>query len=558
MMEAFNPHIPAEPSFVKDPDEGRRPWTPREREAHQKAYRALSAEKKKKADAAQAKAKAEYKEGVQRRKQYLKALAEWKVMAAAQDVVAKLWDTVADLESRGLLQFDGRMRRYDLHPVVRGVASRTQRGEEKEGHGKRVADHFSAIAHRPYEEAETMEHVRSGLHVVRTLIKLGHYQQAADAYRGDLANALLFNLNAFAETLSLLRPFFPDGWGELPTEVKARYRSYLATCATIALSSSGEPVVALAASGASLRANLEAEDWTSGTIDLLHIARNLDAQNRLAQSLRTDSLALEVATLSEVEQGVFISRLELFADQSGMGQWAEADALWSLLDPMGRAWLRSSYRPGGAEWCYAEFRFWQGSLQEAHLAEAERLAAQGKDRSIIRALHRLRGDWRLMQCEWKLAAASYQEAVRLARERSLTDAASETGLALAKHHLGQVANPRSEAERLAQLRDPAHRLLALLWIAIGDTAQAKHHALAAYKWAWADGEPYVHRYELTKTTELLHELGVPIPNLPSYDPAKDEPFPWETDVRAAMEKLRAQKKAKPEKRDEASEKPSAD
>ncbi|MBP85886.1 MAG: hypothetical protein CMJ64_04080 [Planctomycetaceae bacterium] len=72
----------------------------------------------------------------------------------------------------------------------------------------------------------------------------------------------------------------------------------------------------------------------------------------------------------------------------------------------------------------------------------------------------------------------------------------------------------------------------------------KRHALAAYKWAWADGEPYVNRYELTKTTELLQQMNVPIPNLPPYDPAKDEPFPWKADVRAAIEKIRARKEAK--------------
>ena len=88
------------------------------------------------------------------------------------------------------------------------------------------------------------------------------------------------------------------------------------------------------------------------------------------------------------------------------------------------------------------------------------------------------------------------------------------------------------------------RLLAQLWLALGDHEQAKHHALAAYRWAWADGEPYVHRYELTKTTELLQQINVPIPNLLPYDPAKDEPFPWEADVRAAIEKLRAEKEAK--------------
>ena len=77
--------------------------------------------------------------------------------------------------------------------------------------------------------------------------------------------------------------------------------------------------------------------------------------------------------------------------------------------------------------------------------------------------------------------------------------------------------------------------------------QAKHHALAAYKRAWAEGEPYVHRYDLTQTTELLQQMNVPIPNLPPYDPAKDEKLPWEDEVRTAIEKLRAKKEARKSK-----------
>jgi hypothetical protein len=147
----------------------------------------------------------------------------------------------------------------------------------------------------------------------------------------------------------------------------------------------------------------------------------------------------------------------------------------------------------------------------------------------------------------------------MARESGIADADSETGLALVKHHLGhlgQLAEPLREAERLAQLRRPAHRLLAQLWLALGDAVQAKLHAMAAYQWAWADGEPYLHRYELTRTTELLQQMNVPIPNLPDYDPAKDEPFPWEADVRAAIEKLRAKAK-KEQKNVEDAEAPDA-
>ena len=111
-------------------------------------------------------------------------------------------------------------------------------------------------------------------------------------------------------------------------------------------------------------------------------------------------------------------------------------------------------------------------------------------------------------------------------------------------HLGQLADPRREAEQLANTRRPAQRALADLWLAIGDREQATKHALAAYKWAWADGEPYVHRYELNKAYALLEKLGAEIPNLPPYDPAKDEKFPCEDAIAAAIEKLRAEMEAR--------------
>ena len=73
------------------------------------------------------------------------------------------------------------------------------------------------------------------------------------------------------------------------------------------------------------------------------------------------------------------------------------------------------------------------------------------------------------------------------------------------------------------------------------------------RWAWAEGEPYVHRYELTKATELLQRLNVPIPNLPPYDPANEEPFAWEADVVALLERVRAEQEKKAKASAEASE-----
>jgi hypothetical protein len=290
-------------------------------------------------------------------------------------------------------------------------------------------------------------------------------------------------------------------------------------------------------------------DWQNTILTLNNISFNLAGQNRLAHAFCVDALALRIAKLNGDQDSTFVIRRTLFADQSRLGQWAKAAATWRTLGPTGRSLPRRLYRPGDAEFYYARFCFWQGSLRETHLVEAERLAAEGNNRFAIRLLHILRGDWRLEQGEWALAAASYQEAVRLTRERGTPHAGSETGLALAKYHLGQLAEPHHEAERLTQLRDPARRLLGELWLAIGEPGKAKHHALAAYRWAWADGEPYVRRYELTKTTELLERMNVEIPDLPPYDPDKDEPLPWEDDVRKAIERLRAEKEAKEQEPD---------
>lgn len=224
-----------------------------------------------------------------------------------------------------------------------------------------------------------------------------------------------------------------------------------------------------------------------------------------------------------------------------MGRWSEVETFSDPIDIGVNKLPNSNYLSGKTEYSYVLFQYWKGSLQEKNLTRVENLAVTGKSRQFIRNLHNLRGAWRIGQGAWDLAVKSLSEAVRMAREVGLTDAEAETGLALAKFHLGQLPDPRHEAEQLAKLNEPAHRRLAELWLAIGDHEQAIHHALKAYRWAWADGEPYVHRYELDKSRELLEKLGEPIPDLPPYDPAKDPKLPWEDEVAAAIEKLRAEK-----------------
>ena len=539
-VAAFNPHLPPEPEEVKKPERPEQGWDWDISDDEEKA------EKRNEYDAALAKWENELE------------VKAWRDSAAVREAPKKLGETLQDLERRGLVQYDGRTRRYDLHPVVRGVAAGGIKDEDKERYGQRVVDYFSAQAHRPFDEVESIDELEGSLHLIRTLLKIGKPQKALEVYGNGVSQALSFNLGLDKETLAILRAYFPNGWNELPPNLEKYAQIWLANDAGCALGGCEREKESIAAHAMSLELSLgcffesREDDYDphlqNVRMCITNISIRLASQNRLAREEQLKVLALDLALTGTDPNEVFRSLLDRYTQLAKRGCFKEASQFWQQLDPMGRNWERHSYRRGQAEVNYARVRLWEGALEESDITRAESEAKVGRDWDIRKSLHKLRGAWRLEQGEWALAAASFDTAVSMAREVRLVDEGSETGLALAKHHLGQLTgdDARSEAERLAQLRDPAHRTLALLWLALGDHEQAKHHALAAYRWAWADGEPHVHRYELTKTTELLRQMNVPVPVLPPYDPAKDVPFPWEADVRAAIEKLKAEKESEEE------------
>jgi hypothetical protein len=522
-LSALNPHLPPEPKEVEEPDnpEGWSRWQGMPDDVKEAVRR-------------------QYETALDLRKEYEKTRSAWRNSAAFAAAPVQLRHTVKDLERRGLLQYDHSTKRYDLHPVVRGIAAGGLRQEEKETYGQKVVDYFSRQSHNPYEAAETLEDLSARLHVVRTLIQMRRYEEAASAYAG-IADALTFNLEAYATSLSLIRPFFPTGWKSVPMSVQDDMASSLLNHAGIVLHGIGELTESLAAFTTCLLVDVRAESWPRVRMWLSNAAIVLDAQNRLAAKNRHLRLCLDVATIIGDALDLFRSRVERFSSFVALGAWRNAEEAWALLDPMGRDWPRANYRVGDVEHEFALFQFVRGELTEQHLLQAEELARTGSNRITVRALHALRGAWHLERQEWSLAANSLGEAVRMAREVQRSDTASEAQLALANLHLGRLYNPRQVAEELSKAKRPSHIDLAALWLAIGDQEEAKKHALAGYRWAWADGEPYVRRYELNKARALLEQLGAEIADLPPYDPAKDEKFPWEDEVAAAVEKLRQSK-----------------
>ncbi len=211
ILDAFNPHRPPEPAAVPEPERPEDGWI----------WEHLSEEQKEHA-------RRKHAAALERRREYERAYTAWQAAPETTAAAGALTQTVRDLEQRGLLQYDRQAGRWDLHPVVRAVASSGLRDQDRDHLGQQIIDLFSQRPHNPYEQAGTLEDLQDGITVVRTLIQMGRRQEAWVALEGDLMDALFFNMEAYPEALSLLRPFFSHDWST-PAGDLAPLRSWRAS-----------------------------------------------------------------------------------------------------------------------------------------------------------------------------------------------------------------------------------------------------------------------------------------------------------------------------------------
>lgn len=444
---------------------------------------------------------------------------------------------VTDLERRGLLRYDRSAGHYDLHPVVRAVAMGSMGASEREWLGNRVATHLSGRKVWRYQDVTSLAELRDVMTQIRTLAQMGQKREACNLYSPELEEVLRTRFEAVPEILALLAPFFDNGWSSPSRELSNLNAWRFSTYAGSALEKLGHHEQAMAASVVSLRLSVKLRHRASSVTSLSNLTLMLDELNQFAACRRTSRLNLDLAARTAEPADLLVARAKACRWLYAAGRIAEAEEMWRGVSTE-HSGSRDTSVQCEAELDHARFQFDRGMLTEDVLSQLEDVGQKHRLRQVVRETLALRGAWLAERGDWASAVAALGESVRMAGEAGCVDTAAETRLALCRFRLGQLTSPSEAISRLAAARNPDHLGLARLWLAVGNAKRATDHAFSAYRWAWADGEPYVRRFDLERAKQFLEELGEQAPVLSSYDPAKDPELPWEAEVRAFMDTLR--------------------
>ena len=95
---------------------------------------------------------------------------------------------LTELEDRGLLGWDRRANRYDLHPIVRGVAWKGLDAAAQQGVYTGLHDHFESLPKiDDWRKVESLEDLTPAIELYNTLIGLGRYDDACVVFRDGSA-----------------------------------------------------------------------------------------------------------------------------------------------------------------------------------------------------------------------------------------------------------------------------------------------------------------------------------------------------------------------------------
>jgi tetratricopeptide (TPR) repeat protein len=458
---------------------------------------------------------------------------------------------LTELEDRGLLGWDKRANRYDLHPIVRGVVWSGLEERARQDVYKALHAHFEALpAIDDWRQVNSLEDLTPAIELYNTLIGLGRYDDAYRLFYERLERATHFRLSASRQRAELLEMLFPDGLEQLPRLDSLAWQALSLNALATAYHLSGQPERAASLFHRYISISEDRDDQREISIGLCNLAEAL----RLSGALRESEAAACRALLISREQG---DRFWEAYSLSEMGltlaaRGAADDSKAALERSLQIVVVQNHTQFEGAVNAYlAQRALWLDDLvplahadrawELAHVQryEADFIRAARLQGAAVLALNPLTGSGQTLdKADERLHhALTRARAVNRVKEElaalvSLSELRRrQSTLGTARELLDDAWEPAARGPYLLLAAD-AYNVLAQIERDAGDEAAAVEAAREAYRRAWCDGPPFAYHWGLETARGHLEALGAEEPHdLPPFDEGRFEPM-VETQVRA--------------------------
>src|SRR6266498_3118397 len=441
-----------------------------------------------------------------------------------------------ELEDRGLLGWDKRSNRYDLHPIVRGVVWNRLPDTTRSNVFASLQIHFDSVSRIEFGDITSIEDLTPTIELYNTLVGLGHYDDAYSLFIDRLNLEMLFKLSVNRQRAELLEMLYPRGL-EQPLISDSNHGSALLDLGG-AYQANGQLKRAESLFRQALIRDQNKSDKSNVLIDLIYLIPGLqmcgDFFNALALALQV--LAIARDKKDQIHEHEILGLLGAFF--STIGQVSNANIVFRrarfLVD---KDIVKDAVHFLGINPLKARQALWIRDFSTSQVLAKELLSTSYVfgESSIVPAT-RIQGLSALGLDKLTEANEHLHQALTKARAVNLVEEEIQVLIALAELRCRQkdVKDAREMLDDVWELAErapyplfhaDAFNVLAQIERDEGNKDKAIEAAIKAYRLAWCDGPPYAYHWGLQKAKGHLKELGAPEPEMSPFDESKYEPMP---------------------------------
>ena len=500
------PNIPTEKALESLEDDLRKLEVDRFRFRHRKTKNAVASLVRVEQDIRDLQARlAEHKQSIEQLKDATRLTG---YPPRVKEAIRRAINALAD---RGLLLSDPEHDLYDLHPIVREYANEELTGESRKKVYGLTVDYFEQWSKRlPPQINEFQQLLPLQDHFV-ALLEMGDLKRAANLYDNQLATRLHYDFEAYAKVVEFLSPLFKGDLQKLPSDIEG-YRRFTNAMANALSMLDRKP------EAQKLRLlmidDALAKNWASDVcIEMSNYAEELRSENHLYAATQTFELAIELAQAADEKLAEMVILKHVIELNSEIHYWDQAEAAYGRWNKAVLALdSRADAYEALTETAYAQVLLWHKKDFDAALPKLSRAETLTKEPLARRKIATNMGIALFQRGDPQNALVQFEHAWSSALNARQDFKQINGWIAQTYLRLGQKDKVRELLESGVDDTNAAE-----LWLAIQENPeeleQARKFALDAYRYAWADGVPYAHMWNLERAEKVLRALNIPVPTM---------------------------------------------